>query len=39
MSAFWNFISEKENHYIFQKNIIKTTQERHNFACDIYIFP
>ena len=32
-------ISKKENNYIFQKKIISTTQKRHNFACENYIFP
>ena len=39
MSTILNLISIKENNYIFQKKIIWTTQKRHNFACDNYIFP
>ena len=34
----WNLISKKETNYIFQKKITWTTQKRHNFACDNYIF-
>ena len=33
------FVFKIENNYIFQKKIIYTTQNRHNFACDNYIFP
>ena len=39
MSAILKFDFQKENNCIFEKKIIKTTQKRHNFACDIYIFP
>ena len=39
MSAILNLIFKKESNYNFQKKIIQTTQKRHNFACDNYIFP
>ena len=36
---FWNLVFKNKNYYIFQKEIIETTTNRHNFACDNYIFP
>ena len=35
----FDFQNKKKTITSFRKKIIQATQKRHNFACDIYIFP